>query len=260
MQQGAFGEPLAQAVDQLFGQDALGVAERGGIPFGAVHIVDGDEGRLAAHGQADIADLHLLVDMVAERLDALPLVFGVGQGDARILVDAGDAHLVEELHFAGVHAAGHGRGGGGLRRCGERDMALAGKEAGSGIEADPARARQIDFGPGVQVGEVGFGPGGTVERLDVGFQLNEIAGDEARGESEMAQDLHQQPGAVAARTALQRQGFFRGLDAGLEADDVPRHIHQPGVDFDQKVDSSTLRQVDGLDQCLQFGVAGSGTR
>ena len=47
-------------------------------------------------------------------------------------------------------------------------MALAGEQAGGRIEPDPAGARAVDLGPGVQIGEVGCGAGGTVERLHVG--------------------------------------------------------------------------------------------
>ncbi len=41
---------------------------------------------------------------------------------------------------------------------GERDMPLAGHQAGGGVQADPAGARQIDLGPGMQVGEIGGRP------------------------------------------------------------------------------------------------------
>ncbi len=98
-------------------------------------------------------------------------------------------HLVRELGFAGIESAGDGRGAGGVRRAGERDVAFAGEQAGGGIEADPAGAGQIDFGPRVEIGEVGGRAGGAFERLHVGRELDQIAGDEARGESEMAQDL-----------------------------------------------------------------------
>ena len=43
---------------------------------------------------------------------------------------------------------------------GERNMALAGEQARGRVEPDPARPGQIDLGPGVQVGEVDFGPDG----------------------------------------------------------------------------------------------------
>ena len=61
------------------------------------------------------------------------------------------------------------RGARRLRRRGERDVALAGEQAGGRVEADPAGAGKVDLGPGMQVGEVGFGAGGgAVERLHVG--------------------------------------------------------------------------------------------
>ncbi len=93
-----------------------------------------------------------------------------------------------------------------MRRRAKRQMAFAAEQAGGRVQADPARAGQIDFGPGVQVGEivvcVPFGPSsGSTSAL----KLDQIAGDEARGEAEMAQDLHQQPGGIAARARRQRQ-------------------------------------------------------
>ena len=107
----------------------------------------------------------------------------------------------------------------GVGRAGERDVAFAGEQAGGGIEADPAGAGEIDFGPRVEVGEV-HRSGGAVERFDVGRELDEIAGDEAGGEAEMAQDLDQQPCGIAAGTGAQGERFFAGLDAGFHADDV----------------------------------------
>ena len=101
----------------------------------------------------------------------------------------------------GSSSAGDGRGAAGVGRAGERNVAFAGQQPGGGIEPDPARAGQIDFGPGVQIGEVGSGSGGAFERLHVGRQLNQIAGNEARGEAQMAQDLDQQPGRIAAGAA-----------------------------------------------------------
>ena len=78
-------------------------------------------------------------------------------------------------------------------------MAFAGEQAGRGVEADPAGAGEIDFGPGVEVGEVGWGSGGAFERLHVSRELDQIAGNEAGGEAEMAQDLDEQPCASPGR-------------------------------------------------------------
>ncbi len=57
MQQRAGGEAVAQAVRRVAGELALVRPEGGGVPFGAVRIVDGDEGGFAAHGEADVAAL-----------------------------------------------------------------------------------------------------------------------------------------------------------------------------------------------------------
>ena len=40
---------------------------------------------------------------------------------------------------------------------------------GGRVEADPAGAGQINFGPGVQIGEILRRPGRTLERLHVGL-------------------------------------------------------------------------------------------
>src|SRR6185369_736357 len=52
--QAVWGVFLAQAVKDVGREEALGRAEGGRIPLGAVRVVDGDEGRLAALGQPDI--------------------------------------------------------------------------------------------------------------------------------------------------------------------------------------------------------------
>ena len=53
----------------------------------------------------------------------------------------------------------------GLRGADQRDVALAGEQAGGRVQPDPAGPGHVDLGPGVQVGEVlGQAAGGTVER------------------------------------------------------------------------------------------------
>ena len=73
-----------------------------------------------------------------------------------------------ESRMAGSERAGNGRRAAGVRCARKRDVALAGKQAGSRIEPDPSRARKIDFGPGVKVGEIAGGPRGAFERFDIG--------------------------------------------------------------------------------------------
>src|SRR5207245_11322610 len=97
---------------------------------------------------------------------------------------------------------------------------LARQHARGDVEPDPPRARQIDLGPGVQIGEIAFDLARALDRIDVGPQLHEIAGDEARREAEVAEDLDQQPCRVAARPGAGSQRLFRRLNARLHPDDI----------------------------------------
>jgi hypothetical protein len=211
---------IAQPQYQLLGAHALGGAQRVGVPFGAVAVVDADEGGLAAHRQADIARHELGIDPVAEREHGLPLLFAVRKSDSRRLPDSGDTHVVAERHLGLVDAAADGCGAGRLRRAGERDVAFAGQQAGGGVEADPAGAGQVDLAPGVQVGEVDLGAAGAVERLLVGRELDQVARHEPRGQAQVAQHRHHQPAGIAARAGGQRERLFRRLHARLHADQV----------------------------------------
>lgn len=170
-----------------------------------------------------------MVYLVAELVDGGPLLVGVGFGDAGVFVDAADLHDVFEFDFAGANEAGDGGGGGGLWSGGEGDVAFAGEEAGGGVETDPACTGEIDFRPGVEVGEVGFRAGGAVERLFVGLELDEVARDEAGGEAEASQDLDQEPGAVTAGAAVEGEGFFGSLNTGFHADGVAEEAVEAGV-------------------------------
>ncbi len=217
---GAFALVLSQCID---------------VPFRCIHVVDRDEGGLAAVGQTNVHGLQLLVDRMPQRQQGLPRFVAEGQGDARVLADAGDGIGKLELDLARVGHAVDRRGGRRLRRAGERDVALAGEQPGGRVEADPAGARQIYLGPGMQVGEVVFGAGRAVERFFVGGELHQVARDEARRESQMTQDLHQQPGRVAARAERFFQRLLAALDAGLHADGVGDVALQALVERDQEI-------------------------
>ena len=192
---------------------------------------------------------------MAERRTLCPLLFGVGLRDARVFVDALDGHFEVEGDFALVGGAGNGGGGGGFGGAGEGDVAFAGEQAGGRVEADPAGAGEVDFGPGVEVGEVAFRAGGAVERLDVGGQLDQVARDEAGGESEVAGEVDEKPGEVAAGAAAELEGFFGGLDAGLHADEVLERLVDGHVQFDDVVDHPDVFAAGCFDQ---FGEEGAG--
>ena len=110
-------------------------------------------------------------------------------------------HGEVEVDLARLDQAGDRRGRHRLGAGGQRDMPLARHQAGGGVQPDPAGAGQVDLGPGVQVGEVGGRPFRPLQRLHVGDELDQVAGDEARGVAEVAQQLHQQPGGVPAGAA-----------------------------------------------------------
>ena len=83
------------------------------------------------------------------------------------------------------------------------------------------------------------GPRRPVERLDVGCQLDQIAGHEPSGQSQLAQDRHQQPRRVPARADAAAQREIRCLDARFH----PQAVADVGVDRaverDQEVDGAS---------------------
>jgi hypothetical protein len=236
----------AQPPQQLGGVAALGRAQRVGVPFGRVAVARGHEGGLAALREAHVVVLQIGVHLLAQRQDMRPLLLGVGLGDARRLVHARDLHVVAERHLTLVHQALHGRGARGLRRAGQRNMPLAREQARGRVQPYPARAGQKHLAPGVQVGKVFFGAARAVDGLDVGRELDQIARDEARREPQVAQQLHQQPAAVAARAARQLQRGFRALHARLHADGIGHVGVQALVELDQKVYGAA-----GLEVCAR---------
>ena len=100
---------LAHALEQLGRQSAFVRAESGGVPFRTVRVVDGDKGRLAAHGQAHVVLEQVTVDLPAQGLDRQPLLFGVGLGNPWGLPNPLHGHLVGKFALAGFHQATDGR-------------------------------------------------------------------------------------------------------------------------------------------------------
>jgi hypothetical protein len=132
-----------------------------------------------------------------------------------------------------------------LRRAGEGDVAFTGEQARGWIESDPAGTRQIDFRPGVKVGEVVRWALGTVERFFVCHELDQVTGREARGEAEMAQDGDQQPPGIAARTLGECQRLLAALHAGFHPNDVADFLLQSCVEADEEIDGARVaRSVD----------------
>ncbi len=169
-----------------------------GGPLGVDLVVDRDERRLAAHRQADVTRGQPLVDAAAELTDGAPGGFGVRERDPGVLVDARDDVGEVQRRLTRLGRAGDGSRGLGVRRGRQRDVALTREQPRRRVQADPAGTRDVHLGPCVQIGEVGGRARRPVERLDVGRELDEVAGDEPRGQAELAQDRHEQPRRVPA--------------------------------------------------------------
>ena len=122
----------------------------------------------------------------------------------------------------------------------EADVTFAGKQTRRGIKSNPACARQIHFAPRVEIGEVHLGAARPVERLHIGRELNQVAGNEARGEAHRAHRLHEQPAGVAARSAGLGERFLRRLHARFEADGVFDVVQEPLVDLDEEINRARL--------------------
>ena len=116
-------------------------------------------------------------------------------------------------------------------------MAFPGEQPGGGVQADPAGAGDENLRPGVQVGEIHLGTGGTVQRFHIGLELDQIAGDKARRQAQMAQDLYQQPGGIPAGTTAFVQSLLAGLYPRFHANDICDVLVQVPVEFHQKIDN-----------------------
>ena len=117
-------------------------------------------------------------------------------------------------------------------------MAFARHQTRGRVQTDPTRARQIDLAPGMQVGEIVRGALRPIERLHIGHQLDQVARDETGREAQAAQQLHQQPGRIAAGPRAQLERLLGRLHAGLHADQVADVVLQPLVQANQKIDGS----------------------
>ncbi len=253
MQKAAGREPLAQPPDQLVRQCAFGRADRARVPFFGFEIVDGNKGRLATHGKADVFEFQNPVDLLTQIVEGVPGIVGKGHGDARMLGDTGDLHVEGKVHFRRTRHAGDGGRVAVMRRAGQRNMAFAGKKSGGRVQSDPACAGQVNLHPGVKIGEVVIRARRSVQGLQIRFQLDQVAGDEAGGETEIAQDLYQHPTGIPARPLCVFKGFLRRLDAGLHADDVPHFVGDAGVEADDEIDRSRPVLRRGIKEGLEHG-------
>ena len=247
MKHASGGEALHHPSGQGVREPGLVGAHGLGVPFGAVWIVDGHEGRLAAHGEAHVGGAQLRIDRLAERVDAGPFLVGVRFGDLRLLAESMNRHhdlegLLDPVVVRGRReregTADRGRRLG-IGRAGQGDVALAAEQTAGRVHSHPAGAGKEDLRPRVQVGDVLGDAGWPLQRFDIGLELDRISRGEARREPQVTEQLTQQPREVAARAVASRQRLLGGQDARLHPDVVAQQIVNPGVDIDQHVDRAT---------------------
>src|SRR5271170_3147992 len=89
----------------------------------------------------------------------------------------------------------------------------------------------------MQIGEVVIGPRSAFQRLHIRAELNEIAGHKARRQTELTQNLHEQPRSVAARTGAAGERLFGRLYARLPSNEIADGLLQALIELNQKIDS-----------------------
>ena len=99
-----------------------------------------------------------------------------------------------------AHQAFNRRSTCGLGRACQRNMAFASHQARGGIQAHPACAWQIHLAPRMQIGEIVGGAARAIERFDIWRELDQVARNKARRQAAVAQQIHQQPSRITART------------------------------------------------------------
>ena len=226
---------LHQAPRQSIGDLFLAASERRDVPFRLVRLLGADEGRFAPDAEMNAGRAQVFVDPIAESQDRGPLRLAVGLRHARPVDDARHAHLEVELAFDLLDGAGDRRGGDRIRRRRERDVALGREQARGRIEADPAGTGDITFAPGMEIGEIARRPGRALDRLLVGRELDQVAGNETCGDVEAAQDLHEQAGRIAAGAATELERFGRRLHARIHAHDVVDRGSDRAIGLDEQM-------------------------
>ena len=96
-----------------------------------------------------------------------------------------------------------------------------------------------------------MGPAGADERLFVGDELDQVARDETRRKTEVAQDVYEEPGAVAAGALSFAERLLGGEDARLHAHDVSNERLNLLVEADQLVDRAHPVARDAGEQVVQ---------
>ena len=186
------------------------------------------ERRLPAHRQADIAGGEVGVDRAAAVENRLPLRVGIGLGDARRFEIRRTDISWRKSTSQGSTPPDTGAAliGSGVQASGMCPSPASSPDVGSRpIQPPPGRYTSHQAWRSVKSRSTPVGPSIA---FTSGRQLDQIAGHEARGEPEVAEELHEQPRRVSAGARCQLERTFHALHAGVEADDVGDVLLQAG--------------------------------
>ena len=149
-----------------------------------------------------------------------------------------------KLHLALIDQALNGGCCRWLRGTGQRNMTLTSQQTRSRVQSYPTRTRQVHLAPSVQIGKVNLGTARTIKGFDVWCQLDEVARYKASSQSQVTQQLHQQPSRVATRTTGFDQSFFGRLNTGFHANEVADVLLHALIQAHQKVDGALGLAID----------------
>ena len=153
-QRRALAPQRRQLADQPPGELSLCWPQSINIPLQRLKVRGRDKSRLAAHGQAHVALGQRAVHRRTLRQNILPHVLRIRLGHPRRLGHAGYLHLKVKFRLALAHQPGNRRRRRRRRRRRQRNMPLAGHQSGGRVQPDPARTRQINLRPGMQIRKI----------------------------------------------------------------------------------------------------------
>ncbi len=187
LQSGAGSPAFRKPAQQPVGVTTLGRSSRVGVPLRRVQIRCRNERRLAAHRQPDIPSCQRAIHRGALIENPPPLIVGIRLRDPRRFQNAADRHFHGERGFAfsppprlrsAPPTSGPGLAASGI--CPSPRQQPRGR-----VEPDPARARQVNFAPRMQIDEVGRRTLRPLKRPDIRRQLHQITRYEPRREAEV---------------------------------------------------------------------------
>src|SRR5579862_4159322 len=103
----------------------------------------------------------------------------------------------------------------------------------------------------MEIGEIAVRAWRSFDRPNIRSQLDQITGNEARGEAKVAEHLHQQPAGITAGAGTNRQRFFAALNTGVESDHISDFLLHPPVQIYQKVNGAPFLPANGSDEHFQ---------